>query len=93
MAGVSAGLLMESLRFAGCSTRLPSAMPGLTFLFLCVSLHISISVKSIQSLFYSVQSERLFHELLESRGVNPVKLCVLENGSSYSDLIILCIIL
>lgn len=70
MAGVSAGLLMESPRFAGCSTGLPSALPGLTFLFLCVSLHISISVRSIQSLFYSVQSEGLFHKLLELLGVN-----------------------
>ena len=70
MAGVSAGLLMESPRFAGCSTGLPSAIPGLTFLFLCVSLHISISVKSIQSLFYSVPTEGLFHKLLEPLGVN-----------------------
>ena len=70
MAGVSAGLLMESPRFAGCSTGLHLVIPGLIFLFLCVSLHISISVKSIQSLFYSVQSEGLFYKLLESLGVN-----------------------
>ena len=70
MTHVSGGLLVESPRFAGCSTRLPLAMPGLTFLFLCVSLHISISVKSIQSLFYNVQYEGLFHKLLESLWVN-----------------------
>lgn len=44
----------------------PSAIPGLTFLPPCVSLQISISVKSIQSLFYSVYSGGL----LEPLGVN-----------------------
>ena len=41
MAGVSAGLLVETPGFAGCSTGLLLAILGLTFLLLCVSLQIS----------------------------------------------------
>ena len=58
-------------------------MPGLTFLLLCVSLQIYLSVKSVKSMFYILQYEGLFHKLLELLGVNDGAcwkcLCVLVN--------------
>ena len=83
MAGVSAGLLVETPGFAGCSTGLLLAILGLTFLLLCVSLQIYLSVKSVKSMFYILQYEGLFHKLLELLGVNDGAcwkcLCVLVN--------------